>query len=133
MARSPISARTMRSLRALDASAMPDTATLTRPGAPIPNGRGGTTPGAATTRTLAGRFANGSGEGVGQQGKAEDDTAELVRRGATARYKVAVDEDVRETDELTFGGDRYNVVYVAKVSTYSSSKLIGLKLISPAT
>ena len=126
-----ISAKTMRSLRALDERAMPDTATLVRPGAPISNGRGATIPGPATSRPLAVRFAHGSGDGVGQQGQAEDDREELIQRGATARMRVAVAEDVRETDELVFGGHRYNVIYAPDPTAYSSSRLVGLKLLGP--
>lgn len=132
MARALISARTMRTLRALDASAMPDEGTLVRPGAEVSNGRGGVTKGADTTRAIVGRFAEGTGDGVGQQEPLEDEEGELRRRGATARYNVAVGEDVVETDELYLFGLRYGVVYTPPPAAYSSSRLVGLKLLGPA-
>lgn len=127
-----ISAKTMGSLRALDARAMPDAGTLERPGAKVPNGRGGTTVSPATTRAIVGRFAEGTGDGVGQQEPLEETEGELRRRGATARYNVAVGEDVRETDALLIFGLRYQVVYAPPPSAYSSSRLVGLKLDGPA-
>lgn len=127
-----ISPSTMRSLRAIDERAMPDIATLIQPGDRVPDGRGNTTPGTPVTRPLAGRFSHGSGDGVGQQGMAEDDREELVRRGATARMRIATTEDVTEDDELVYGGQHYNIVYAPTPTAYSSSRLIGLKLIGPA-
>lgn len=127
--RSLLSSRTMTALRRLDERAMPDTATLIRPEPPVANGRGGTTPWISTSRTIVGRFSHGAGDGVGQRGELEADVAELVRRGATARFKVAVVEDVNEGDELISGGQRYNIIYAPTPTAYTSSRLLGLKLI----
>jgi hypothetical protein len=127
-----ISTRTMRSLRALDERAMPDAGVIERRGPDVPNGRGTVIPGSLTTRAIVGRFSEGTGDGVGQQEPLEDEESELRRRGATARYKVAVGEDVRESDAIVLFDLRYQVVYAPPPSAYSSSRLVGLKLDGPA-
>lgn len=122
MARPLLSTRVKATLSSLAESAMEDTATIVTPGAPTSNGRGGETPGAATTRTSVCRFLPGAGD------EGEPALGELRAAQADARLWLPLASPaVALTATVTVLGLRWQVVYAPPTDALSAYRLLGIK------
>lgn len=95
-----------------------DTCVIVRPGTATSDGGGGLTTGApATIGPLACAFRAVSGT------EAVDDV--IAVRGAY-RLKLAVDVDIRPTDQVDVLGGRYHVVWAPPAAALSLFRIVGL-------
>jgi hypothetical protein len=111
-----LSAADLADLYALDASAMPDTATITTVTQVDDGGGSYTTP--DTSATSPCRLVAASGDEAGE---------DQVRERGSYRLYLPRATTIAATSTVTVAGRTFHVVWTPPVTTYSTSRVVGLE------
>jgi hypothetical protein len=110
-----LDAQTLADLYAIDASAMPETVTITT--VTFVDDGGGAQTETTTTTSSPGRLVAATGrEAEGDQLKERGDYRLYLPRGAS----------INGTSRVTIGGRTFRVIWTPVLTAYSSSRVIGL-------